>query len=489
MRIIQLLLIMALPAIGFAQVKIGDPTGLPDPKAILELKDTTRGFLLPRMTAAHMNTIASPTDGLLIYNTSANSIYQYRATDSQWMPLRSDSAEWFLDVPSQKLYMRRGLAVNDSIYYNTTSRRFVFSDTRFFTGTSGVPFNMDEGNSDKFVFKVTASRFPRTMPNLNSANVSAYYEADDDTVAINNPRTASYTGIASAAVVSPSATQRVRDLTGINVSSGYAGQDSVYGVYGIFTNAYTRGNGFADAIMGQYNNISMGGTNNANVGELYGTFTNLTYVSPATSTRRVLGNIYGQFIGISPTLLNKVDGSAYGIFMPNVRASSSNNNFAIFTNKGHHHFGDSTVITDVGAIKARAVLDIVSSSAMILPVGITAQRPVTTYNGMLRFNSETNNPEAFGTGGWMSLKGVISATVSLDPPSIASGTSVSFVQAMTGVVTGNTVTISPVNALPAGIMIAWARVSLAGQIEVSFANISGAPVDLPAQNFYVKVVL
>lgn len=42
---------------------------VPDPSAILDLSSTTRAFLLPRMTKAQRNAIASPVAGLAIYQT------------------------------------------------------------------------------------------------------------------------------------------------------------------------------------------------------------------------------------------------------------------------------------------------------------------------------------------------------------------------------------------------------------------------------------
>lgn len=48
-----------------AQVGIG--TNAPDPSAVLELKSTTQGFLLPRMTEVQMEAIATPVEGLTVY--------------------------------------------------------------------------------------------------------------------------------------------------------------------------------------------------------------------------------------------------------------------------------------------------------------------------------------------------------------------------------------------------------------------------------------
>lgn len=49
--------------------KIGGNPYAIDPKAVLELESTTRGFLLPRMTATQMAAITTPTEGMMIYCT------------------------------------------------------------------------------------------------------------------------------------------------------------------------------------------------------------------------------------------------------------------------------------------------------------------------------------------------------------------------------------------------------------------------------------
>lgn len=484
-----LIILLCISSASFGQVKIGDPTGAPDPKAILELKDTTRGFLLPRLSQAQMNNITTPTDGLLLYNTTAGSIYQYRQSLSQWNPIVADSSEWIYESGSGKLYLRRALNTGDSMYFNIGTKKMIFADTRFLTGTSGVPFNLDEGNSDKHVFKTTASLFPRSMPNLNSANIYSVYEVDADTAAFNNPFVASYSGIGVATVANSLATQKISDLIGINNASGNAGQDTVLSVYGIVNNAYTRGINYTETLMGQANFVSIGGSNTANVGEMYAAYNSVSYISPATSTRRVLGNVYGNFINVSSSLNNKVDGGAYGVFITNVRGSSFNNNFAIYTNKGINRLADSTLITDGFSAKPRAVLDVNATSSMIIPVGNTAQRPVTPITGMLRFNTDIASPEAYTGTTWASVKNPIIASSGLiDPPLIADNTTVAVNYAFTSAAIGNTVTISPASALPSGIVIAWANVSAVNQVTIGFANFSGAGVDLPAQTFYIKVI-
>ena len=75
----------------FAQsdAKIGTNPGNKTASAVLELESTTKGFLLPRMTAAQMGTIATPANGLAIYNTDQSCVFIYRNTT--WVSL-CDSA-------------------------------------------------------------------------------------------------------------------------------------------------------------------------------------------------------------------------------------------------------------------------------------------------------------------------------------------------------------------------------------------------------------
>jgi hypothetical protein len=47
------------------------------PSAQLQINSTIRGFLPPRMTTAQINAIASPANGLTVYNTDLNKLCVY----------------------------------------------------------------------------------------------------------------------------------------------------------------------------------------------------------------------------------------------------------------------------------------------------------------------------------------------------------------------------------------------------------------------------
>jgi len=60
--------------------KVGIGTHAPDAAAVLDIKSTDKGFLPPRMSSAQMNAISSPPAGLMIFNTTLNSLCFYDGT-------------------------------------------------------------------------------------------------------------------------------------------------------------------------------------------------------------------------------------------------------------------------------------------------------------------------------------------------------------------------------------------------------------------------
>lgn len=76
---------VVLSGLSAQGVKISPNPGAPDSSAILELADTSRGFLLPRMTTAQRNAIANPAVGLQVYNTTTQCIEAYM--NAGWLPL------------------------------------------------------------------------------------------------------------------------------------------------------------------------------------------------------------------------------------------------------------------------------------------------------------------------------------------------------------------------------------------------------------------
>lgn len=59
---------------------MGIGTAVPNANAILDLTSTTKAFMLPRMTTTQRDAIASPTAGMVIYNSTTNVLNFYNGT-------------------------------------------------------------------------------------------------------------------------------------------------------------------------------------------------------------------------------------------------------------------------------------------------------------------------------------------------------------------------------------------------------------------------
>ena len=57
----------------------------PDASAIVEIRNTSLGFLPPRLTTTQKNAIATPATGLMVYDTTLNLISVYNGTT--WITL------------------------------------------------------------------------------------------------------------------------------------------------------------------------------------------------------------------------------------------------------------------------------------------------------------------------------------------------------------------------------------------------------------------
>ena len=70
-----------------AGVSINENGSFPDPSAILDINSSNKGILIPRMNSSQRDNIKSPAQGLILYNTSSNTIEYW--TGSSWNQLIS----------------------------------------------------------------------------------------------------------------------------------------------------------------------------------------------------------------------------------------------------------------------------------------------------------------------------------------------------------------------------------------------------------------
>ena len=78
-------------ATGSMLGQVGIGTTTPDPSSIFDVSSTTQGMLTPRMTTVQRTSIASPADGLLVYDTDLKSFYHYNTLTSLWVKISSQA--------------------------------------------------------------------------------------------------------------------------------------------------------------------------------------------------------------------------------------------------------------------------------------------------------------------------------------------------------------------------------------------------------------
>lgn len=71
-----------------AQAQVGVNTNTPDPSAMLDVFSANKGILFPRMTTAQKLAIASPADGLMVYDTDVHAHYIH--IDGEWLLQKSE---------------------------------------------------------------------------------------------------------------------------------------------------------------------------------------------------------------------------------------------------------------------------------------------------------------------------------------------------------------------------------------------------------------
>ncbi|MCB9355594.1 MAG: hypothetical protein H6575_13580, partial [Lewinellaceae bacterium] len=87
-HLFPLLLLLTATTLS-AQVSVNQDNSAPDPSAMLDVKSSDKGMLIPRMTTAQRTAIVPAATALLVYDTDTNSFWYYNGTT--WQELNSSS--------------------------------------------------------------------------------------------------------------------------------------------------------------------------------------------------------------------------------------------------------------------------------------------------------------------------------------------------------------------------------------------------------------
>jgi hypothetical protein len=103
--------ILSMLIFGMNQViaqSVGIGTTTPNSKALLDISSTTKGILIPRMTTSQRLAIATPPNGLLVYDTDKDEFHQYNG--SGWRAILN-SEYWSRPITSRSKISN----LNDSV--------------------------------------------------------------------------------------------------------------------------------------------------------------------------------------------------------------------------------------------------------------------------------------------------------------------------------------------------------------------------------------
>ncbi len=114
--LLTLVLITNLLVTSYAQVGINDDNGSPDASAMLDVKSTTKGMLIPRVTTTQRNAISSPATGLIVYNTTTNNFNFYNGT--AWIEITTGSDNVIVDADGDTKIQVEKSADEDSIRFD-----------------------------------------------------------------------------------------------------------------------------------------------------------------------------------------------------------------------------------------------------------------------------------------------------------------------------------------------------------------------------------
>jgi len=129
-----------------AQVGINEDNSQPDATAILDVKSSTKGVLIPRMTSSEKAAITTPATGLIVYDNTTSSFWYYNG--AAWTEIISDSQTLISDADNDTKIQVEKSANEDIIRFDIGgSERLVL--TKSLAGATILSF--PNNNSNTFI--------------------------------------------------------------------------------------------------------------------------------------------------------------------------------------------------------------------------------------------------------------------------------------------------------------------------------------------------
>jgi len=113
----------------FAQVSISTDNSAADNSAMLDVKSTNKGMLIPRMTQSEIEAIVSPANGMVVFCTTGSKFYAYLLNLNKWKEIAYGSSiinpggGWFCGDPITIYHIATGgvAPVDKTVSYGTVT--------------------------------------------------------------------------------------------------------------------------------------------------------------------------------------------------------------------------------------------------------------------------------------------------------------------------------------------------------------------------------
>ena len=141
-------------------VGINSDNSAPDSSAILDIKSTTKGLLIPRMTSSQRTGIVAPAIGLIVYDTDESAFWCYVGEGSSWIEIMAGYVTLLRDVDEDTKIQVEESADEDVIRFDIAgTERWVMKDKSLAPSNSGgsvfigiVAGDADDGSDNRNVF-------------------------------------------------------------------------------------------------------------------------------------------------------------------------------------------------------------------------------------------------------------------------------------------------------------------------------------------------
>jgi hypothetical protein len=221
----------------------GIGTTSPNASSLLEVRSTTKGVLIPRMTLTQRNAIASPATGLLIFQTNSTPGF-YFYSGSAWTAVTPKSKGWLLTGNSGTDASTNFLGTTDanSLVFKVNNFRSGFIDYNISTANTGFGYQTLNANKGNFN---SAFGYQALMNNSSGySNTAVGFEA-----LINN--TIGYSNVANGTY------SLYLNVDGnSNTASGYASLDNnssgAHNVASGYAAAYGNTTGYSNVALGTH---------------------------------------------------------------------------------------------------------------------------------------------------------------------------------------------------------------------------------------------